>query len=147
MTEEIFGPLLPILTVDSVDDAISFIERRAQPLAIYCFTRSAATARHVERSTTSGAFCQNTTIEQVAVPGLPFGGVGASGSGSYHGRAGFETFSRRKSVLLRGSALDFRLGVPPYTAKKRRILAAFLRGPKGSLPLEAPPPNPGTPGS
>lgn len=140
MTEEIFGPILPVISVTDISAAVAFIEDRAAPLAVYCFTRSRATARRVEGATTSGTFCQNTTVEQLAIPGLAFGGVGASGSGSYHGRFGFETFTRTKAILVRRTEFDLGLAEPPYTEKRRRRLAVVLRRPKGTMPTVTPSP-------
>ncbi|MGZ8735176.1 MAG: aldehyde dehydrogenase family protein, partial [Acidimicrobiia bacterium] len=88
MTEEIFGPLLPVLPVDDVDDAIAFVNSREKPLALYIFSEADTVAERVIASTSSGGVAVNATVLHLAVPGLPFGGVGASGMGAYHGRAG-----------------------------------------------------------
>jgi aldehyde dehydrogenase (NAD+) len=126
MQEEIFGPLLPILPVDDVDEAIDFVSRRDKPLALYVFTEDEAVADHVLADTTSGGACVNATVFQFAVPALPFGGVGESGMGAYHGRAGFETFSHRKGVLTKSTRLDPSLAYPPYRGLKARLLRRFL---------------------
>ena len=101
MQEEIFGPLLPVLGVDSIDDAITFVRDRPRPLALYLFTASEDTERQVLERTIAGSVCVNHLVYQVAVPSMPFGGVGPSGMGGYHGKAGFDTFTHHKSVLRR----------------------------------------------
>jgi aldehyde dehydrogenase (NAD+) len=126
MQEEIFGPLLPVLPVDDLDAAINFVNERDRPLALYVFTRRADAARDVVARTSSGGACVNATMFHVAVPALPFGGVGPSGMGAYHGRASFDTFSHAKSVLTRSTRVDPKLGYPPYTSRKDRIIRRFL---------------------
>ncbi|XP_030637002.1 aldehyde dehydrogenase family 3 member B1 [Chanos chanos] len=116
MQEEIFGPILPILTIESLEEAINFINNRDKPLALYVFSDDTQTVTTVLESTSSGGFCSNDGIVHMCLPGLPFGGVGASGMGSYHGRWGFETFSHRRACMLRGWGLE-RINVlryPPY---------------------------------
>jgi aldehyde dehydrogenase (NAD+) len=126
MTEEIFGPLLPVLPVDDVDDAIAFVNSREKPLALYIFSEADTVAERVIASTSSGGVAVNATVLHLAVPGLPFGGVGASGMGAYHGRAGFETFSHRKSVLNRPTRLDVPVVYPPYKRWKQKLLRRLL---------------------
>jgi aldehyde dehydrogenase (NAD+) len=126
MEDEIFGPLLPVLPVDDVDEAIGFVNERPHPLALYLFSRSNAVRDRVVASTTSGGVGVNATVLQTAVPPLPFGGVGASGTGAYHGRAGFETFSHRKAVLAKSTRVDPRLAYPPYSRRKERWLRRLL---------------------
>jgi aldehyde dehydrogenase (NAD+) len=126
MAEEIFGPLLPVIPVEDVDDAIGFVNERPRPLALYLFSRSDTVRDRVVASTTSGGVGVNATVLQTAVPDLPFGGVGASGMGAYHGRAGFETFSHRKAVLAKSTRVDPRLAYPPYTRRKERWLRRLL---------------------
>uniref|UniRef100_A0A3Q1I6M7 Aldehyde dehydrogenase n=1 Tax=Anabas testudineus TaxID=64144 RepID=A0A3Q1I6M7_ANATE len=120
MEEEIFGPILPILTVDSVEQGIDFINRKEKPLALYVFSDESSVVSTVLEKTSSGGFCSNDGIVYMTLPGLPFGGVGASGWGSYHGRWGFETFSHRRACMLRGWALERLNGLryPPYTENK-----------------------------
>ena len=98
MGEEIFGPILPVLAVDDVDEAVAFVNQRDKPLALYVFGGQASTDRVVER-TSAGGVCVNHAVLQVAVPELPFGGVGSSGLGCYHGKYSFDTFSHTKSIL------------------------------------------------
>ncbi len=126
MADEIFGPILPILAVADVDEAISRVNRHDKPLALYAFTRSSATAARIVERTSSGGVCLNGTVLQLCVPGLPFGGVGASGFGSYHGRAGFETFSHRKAVLARSLHPDLSVAYPPATKLKEKVLRHLL---------------------
>lgn len=99
MREEIFGPILPILTVSGLDEAIGFINDRDKPLALYAFTENDTTRRRLAEETSSGGLNFGLPIRHLAVPELPFGGVGASGMGNYHGRYSIETFSHRKAVL------------------------------------------------
>ena len=115
MGEEIFGPILPVLAVDDVDEAVAFVNQRDKPLALYVFGGQAATDRVVER-TSAGGVCVNHAVLQVAVPELPFGGVGESGIGAYHGRAGFERFSHLKPVLSKPVRPDPPVLVPAVLA-------------------------------
>ncbi len=114
MQEEIFGPLLPVLEYEYFDEAIRFVNRRPKPLALYLFSRSRARQEQVLGQTTSGGVCINDTLSHIISPELPFGGVGASGTGSYHGRASFEVFSHQKSVLTQTFMFDFPVKYPPY---------------------------------
>ena len=126
MQEEIFGPLLPILCVENIEEAIRFVQTRPRPLALYLFTSARALTRKVLRDLSFGGGCVNDVISHIASTNLPFGGVGASGMGAYHGAESFATFSHKKSVVLRGSWLDPTLRYPPYTSLKQRILRWFL---------------------
>jgi aldehyde dehydrogenase (NAD+) len=126
MTDEIFGPVLPIRTVASTDDAIAFVNDRDKPLALYVFSGDDAVAERVLAETSSGGAAVNATLFQVSAPELPFGGVGASGMGAYHGRASFDAFSHAKSVLRRSTRPDPDLAYPPYTTWKERILRKVL---------------------
>ena len=102
MKEEIFGPVLPVLPVDSIEEAIEFVNQRDRPLALYLFTRRQKVEDEVLSRTSSGGVCVNGTMLQAASPEMPFGGTGASGHGAYHGRHSFETFSHRKAVFTQG---------------------------------------------
>lgn len=126
MAEEIFGPLLPVLPVDHVDDAVTFVGARPKPLALYVFARARETIDRVVAGTSSGGVGVNCTVQHLAIPGLPFGGVGESGMGAYHGRHGFETFSHRKAVLDKPTHPDPPIAYPPYTRVKRWILRRAL---------------------
>ena len=111
MQDEIFGPLLPVLAVESIDAAIDFVNARPKPLAAYVFTSDGGVAQRVVAQTTSGSACVNEAVFQYLNSHLPFGGVGPSGVGAYHGRASFDEFSHAKSVLEHSTWLD---RVPPY---------------------------------
>lgn len=126
MCEEIFGPLLPVIPVDDVDAAVDFVNAREKPLALYVFSEADSVAERIIETTSAGGVAVNATVLHVAVPGLPFGGVGASGTGTYHGRAGFETFSHAKSVLNRPTRLDVPVMYPPYRGWKQKLLRRLL---------------------
>ncbi|MEO0408490.1 MAG: aldehyde dehydrogenase family protein, partial [Cyanobacteria bacterium P01_A01_bin.135] len=122
MKEEIFGPLLPVLTYRRIEEAIAQINARPKPLALYLFTTDAALQDKVLSATSSGSVCLNDVFLQVAVWDLPFGGVGQSGIGAYHGKASFDTFSHQKSVLKKPLWLDLGWRYAPYTEKFRLLL-------------------------
>ncbi|MEU9015839.1 aldehyde dehydrogenase family protein [Streptomyces sp. NPDC048479] len=126
MAEEIFGPVLPIRPVRDVREAVEYVNARPKPLAAYVFTSSRDTARLVERRTSSGALGVNNVVLHATAPHLPFGGVGESGMGSYHGRWGFDTFSHQKAVLTKSTRLDVPLAYPPYTERKSRLVRRLL---------------------
>ena len=115
MSEELFGPLLPMLRMGNLSDALHAIRRQGKPLALYLFGGSEAQQHEVLNTTSSGGVCLNDVVMQAGIPELPFGGVGASGMGSYHGHNGFKTFSHYKAVLKRGFRFDFKLRYPPYS--------------------------------
>ena len=114
MADELFGPLLPMLTMQSLEQSLAEIRREPKPLALYLFGGSESQQQHVLSTTSSGGVCINDVIMQAGVPDMPFGGVGGSGMGSYHGRAGFDTFSHQKAVLKRPFRFDFKVRYPPY---------------------------------
>jgi aldehyde dehydrogenase (NAD+) len=122
MTEEIFGPILPVLSFSHVDQAIEFVNARPKPLALYLFSRSRDVQSRVIDRVPSGGVVINHIALHCLVPSLPFGGVGASGMGAYHGRWGFETFSHRKAVLAKTFKPDLRLVYPPYSATAEKIM-------------------------
>ena len=126
LQEEIFGPILPVLPVDSVDAAIDSETEREKPLALYLFSRSRATREAVLDRTSSGGAAVNATMYQVSVPGLPFGGIGPSGMGAYHGKASFDTFTHPKPVFRKSTKPDPALAYPPYTSRKDRLIRRFL---------------------
>ncbi|HXW35682.1 MAG TPA: aldehyde dehydrogenase family protein [Acidimicrobiales bacterium] len=126
MHDEIFGPILPIVRVESIDDALQFVSARPKPLALYLFTSSRTTEEYVLARTSSGGVCINHVMTQFVVPELPFGGVGPSGAGAYHGRAGFEELSHRKGVLRRPTRPDPPFVYPPYGVWKERLLRKLL---------------------
>lgn len=126
MQEEIFGPLLPVLTYTDTDEAIAFVNARPKPLALYVFARDALPADRILERTSSGGAVVNHVLLHLSVRDLPFGGVGDSGMGRYHGRASFDTFSHRKSVLRKPTRYDLDLMYPPYTARKQAWLKRLL---------------------
>ncbi len=126
MTDEIFGPILPVLPYRDLDDAVDFVNGRPRPLALYVFARDVQQSDHVIRSTTSGGAVVNHTLLHLAVPDFPFGGVGASGLGSYHGQFGFDRFSHLKPVLHRSTKPDPKIAYPPYTRLKEWVLRKAL---------------------
>ncbi|SCY11981.1 aldehyde dehydrogenase (NAD+) [Paenibacillus polysaccharolyticus] len=121
MEDEIFGPILPMISYSHLDDAIGEIIKRPKPLALYLFTSDSAVQDKVLNEVSFGGGCINDTITHVANPRLPFGGVGHSGIGSYHGRYSFETFSHMKSVLKKSTKLNPHMLYPPYNNKLNLI--------------------------
>ncbi|ABL66163.1 aldehyde dehydrogenase family protein [Chlorobium phaeobacteroides] len=126
MQSEIFGPLLPVLTYTSLDEALAFVRKGNDPLAVYLFSASASVRHKVLDATRSGGFCTNDLLFQSAVHGLPFGGVGQSGFGRYHGRAGYEAFSYVRSILYRSVFPDPDIRYPPYAGKKFSLLQRLV---------------------
>ena len=122
MSEEIFGPILPVIAVDSIDGAIDFVNERDKPLALYVFSNDTDTTDRVLARTSAGGVCVNATMWHVANPNLPFGGVGPSGVGAYHGRYSFETFSHRKAICEKSTRVDPRIPYPPYGAIKKWLI-------------------------
>ena len=125
MQEELFGPLLPVLAVPDLEQAITLINQRPKPLALYLFSREHAAQQRILAATSSGGVCFNDVVMHAGIPDLPFGGVGNSGMGSYHGEAGFRTFSHQRSVLHRPFRLDAPFRYPPYAGRlplMRRLL-------------------------
>lgn len=127
MQEEIFGPLLPVIGVESVAEAIEFVNARPKPLALYVYTGSKATADRVVQRTSSGGVCVNHSLLHILPESLPFGGVGPSGMGAYHGREGFDAFSHLKSVMRRPTKPENAMAYPPYTPSKLKVLKRVFR--------------------
>lgn len=126
MSEEIFGPILPIVEVRDVDDAIAFINARDKPLALYVFSESERTRKRLEAETSSGAVVYGTVILHLAIPGLPFGGVGPSGMGSYHGERTISTFSHEKAIFEKPQRPNLtRFIEPPYTRFGRWLVRSI----------------------
>ena len=122
MTDEIFGPILPVVTYDDLDNAIAQIRSRPHPLALYLFSTNDDQIAQVTARTTSGGMLVNHTLLHLAAEDLPFGGVGESGMGAYHGQVGFDTFSHLRSVMRRPMRPDPSLMYPPYGPLARRLL-------------------------
>ncbi|MCS6257736.1 coniferyl aldehyde dehydrogenase [Shewanella baltica] len=128
MQEEIFGPLLPIIGYDSLDEAIQYINHRARPLALYVMSFDEKSQQKILQQTHSGGVCINETVFHVAADDAPFGGIGPSGMGHYHGKEGFLTFSHAKTVLSRGRFNTGKFVHPPYgTVIQRILMKLFLR--------------------
>ncbi|NVJ50920.1 MAG: coniferyl aldehyde dehydrogenase [Gammaproteobacteria bacterium] len=128
MQQEIFGPILPIISYTSVHDAIRYVQRHPRPLALYLMSFDRKLQRQVLRHTHSGGVCINDSVIQVAQEDLPFGGIGASGMGHYHGEEGFLTFSKAKSVLKRGRFSSAKMAFPPYGRWIHRLIyRLFIR--------------------
>ena len=126
MKEEIFGPLLPIIEYDDIKKLIRTIKEREKPLACYVFTKYEKTARHIIKSISYGGGCVNDVVLHVSNHYIPFGGVGNSGIGSYHGKYGFDTFSHKKSVVWNETMLDLPIRYAPFNLLKFRILKYIL---------------------
>jgi len=126
LREEIFGPVLPVVTVDSIDDAIAHVQQGPKPLAVYLFSEDRANERRVLDEISNGSTVINHLTYHVLVNDLPFGGVGNSGTGSYHGKWGFETFSHRKAVLRKSTWLDPALTYPPFNRVKQQLLRILI---------------------
>jgi aldehyde dehydrogenase (NAD+) len=122
MTDEIFGPILPVMTVQSLDDAISFVNSRPKPLAAYLFTKTKSIRERVVKEVSAGGMVVNHLLFHFATNKLPFGGVGPSGMGAYHGKFGFEEFSHKKSVMTKPTRPDVGAFIyPPYTEKAWKL--------------------------
>lgn len=127
MQEEIFGPILPIIEFESLDEVITFIESRPRPLALYLFTESKEEQNKVITNCRYGGGCVNDTVVHIASEYLPFGGVGESGMGSYHGETSFKTFTHSKSVLKKKTWYDMPFRYAPYSKRKSNIIKKFLK--------------------
>ena len=128
MNEEIFGPLLPIIGYRSLREAIGFVNARPRPLSAYFFSRSTPKQELVLDQIPFGGGCINDTLTHYVPPSLPFGGVGASGMGNYRGKAGFDAFSHRKSIIRRSPlALDWLIRLTPYRRWQLAMAKIFLR--------------------
>lgn len=128
MNEEIFGPLLPIITVDKIQDSFDVINSKTKPLAAYLFSKDKKLEKLFVENVSAGGMCVNDTILHLANHNLPFGGVGESGTGAYHGKFSFDAFSHKKGVLSRSFGGEASARYPPYTPRKQRILRALLNG-------------------
>ncbi|WJX10225.1 Aldehyde dehydrogenase 3 member H1 [Trifolium repens] len=128
MSEEIFGPLLPIITVDNLEESFDVINSGSKPLAAYLFTNNKKLKERFVKSVSAGGLVINDTTLHLAVKTLPFGGVGDSGLGAYHGKFSFDAFSHKKAVLYRSFFGDASIRYPPYTKTKMRLLKALMTG-------------------
>ncbi len=127
MQEEIFGPIMPIIAYDNLDDIIKKIKELPHPFALYLFTSDKKVIDKVTDSVNFGGSCINDTIIHLATSAMPFGGVGESGMGAYHGKVGFETFSHTKSIVNKKTWIDLPLRYRPYTPLKDKIIKVFMK--------------------
>ena len=125
MQEEIFGPIFPIMEYNNLDEVIHFVNSREKPLAFYFFTSSRKKEKMVLSQTTSGGGCINDTMVHLTNPRMPFGGVGNSGMGAYHGKFSFDTFSHHRSILAKTTLFDIPLRYPPYRDKLKYAKMVF----------------------
>lgn len=126
MKEEIFGPILPIITYKNIDFAINEIKKLSKPLALYIFTKNKQFEKNVLNEIPSGGVCINDTIIHLINPRLPFGGVGNSGIGAYHGKYSFITFSHQRSIVKKNNKINIKIMFPPYTKMKLKIIKRIL---------------------
>lgn len=131
MREEIFGPILPIINVRSAEEAVQFVNSREKPLALYVFSKNKNVQKMFLNNTSSGGVSINDTVTHLITENLPFGGVGESGMGSYHGKDGFDTFSHEKGVLVKDiskiTELTLAVRYPPYSDTKMKVLNCLLK--------------------
>lgn len=127
MQEEIFGPIMPVLTFTNIEDVIKDVNSKPHPLALYIFASDKAIIKMVTEKCQYGGGCINDTIVHLACSTMPFGGVGESGMGSYHGAAGFDTFSHHKSIIDKKCWIDLDLRYQPYNKSKFALIKAFLK--------------------
>jgi len=127
MEDEIFGPVLPVLEFENLETVITHINSKPKPLSLYLFTQNKAVEERIINSVSFGGGCINDTFIHLGNPYLPFGGVGNSGMGSYHGKRSFESFSHEKSILKRRINIKFMMMHPPYDDKKLRLVRIFLK--------------------
>ena len=125
MGEEIFGPVLPVITVGSMREAEEFISKREKPLALYLFTSSKDEEKRFTRFVSFGGGCINDTVVHLATSDMPFGGVGNSGMGAYHGKDSFNTFSHEKSILKKYCLIDMPMRYQPYKELYLKLIKLF----------------------
>lgn len=121
MQEEIFGPILPVLTFYNIEEVTALVNARAKPLALYFFTRDKNREAYILKNISYGGGCVNDTIVHLATPYLPFGGVGASGMGAYHGKASFDTFTHKKSIMKKSNLIDVPVRYAPFKEKLKTL--------------------------
>lgn len=126
MQDEVFGPLIPLCTYRDLGDAVAFVNGRPKPLALYCFTGDDGVAETIVNGTSSGAAMVNDVLVHQTNPWLPFGGVGGSGMGAYHGKHTFDVFTHSKAVVRGMTSLDIPMRYPPLTATKRWFIKTTL---------------------
>jgi coniferyl-aldehyde dehydrogenase len=126
MQKELFGPILPVVPYDSMEEAMDYVNRRPRPLSLYLYTYDRGLQERVTTHTHSGSMCINDALIQVAVDDLPFGGIGQSGMGQYHGREGFLTMSKAKPVMRKGRLNSMRFMYPPYGGMIQKWIMKWL---------------------
>ena len=127
MCEELFGPILPVLEYEEEEEAVGFICSRAKPLALYIFSNDKPFVRRMLSRIPSGGVSINDTVSHILNPRLPFGGIGASGLGAYHGKYTFDTFSHRRSILIRSNHIKTEAAFPPFSSKKLRLVKKLMK--------------------
>ena len=127
MEQEIFGPILPVIEYDNLDDVLDIIKQRPKPLALYLFSNDKAVQRKVLSSVPYGGGCVNDTIIHLATPYMGFGGVGESGMGSYHGKRSFDTFTHYKSIVKKSNVIDLPMRYHPYSEKKLAFIKKVMK--------------------
>ena len=127
MKEEIFGPLLPVLEFECIEDIAEKINSMDSPLALYIFASDKKVIKYVTSRIRYGGGCINDTIVHLATTEMPFGGIGASGMGAYHGKFGFDTFTHYKSIMDKKTFLDLPMRYQPYTKTNEKLLRKFLK--------------------
>ena len=127
MKEEIFGPIMPILTFETIDEVIHTVNAHDKPLALYIFSNDKPTIKSVTSRCSYGGGCINDVVIHLATPHMGFGGVGESGMGSYHGKTGFDTFTHYKSIVDKKTWLDLPMRYQPYQKIYEKMLRFFLR--------------------
>lgn len=127
MKDEIFGPILPLISFTSIEDAIQIIKDQDRPLALYLFTNDKELEKRFINTIPFGGGCINDTLFHVAHQNLPFGGIGSSGMGAYHGKASFDTFTHKKSIFKQSNKIDINFKYPPYEEKKLKWIKKFLK--------------------
>ena len=127
MQEEIFGPVLPVITFEDINEAFNFVQNRPSPLALYIFTNNKNVEELFLKRVSFGGGCVNDTIIHLATSEMGFGGVGNSGMGSYHGKKSFDTFTHQKSIVRKYNWLDLTMRYQPYNSFKTALIKLFLR--------------------
>ncbi len=127
MEEEVFGPILPIMSFTTIEGVTEMLNEHPKPLALYIFTEKRSIQEKLLEETSSGGACVNDTVSHFTNHHLPFGGVGSSGIGGYHGEESFKTFSHMKSILNKSTAVRIRLLFPPYTPQKLNMIKKVLK--------------------
>ena len=127
MQEEIFGPVLPILTYDSIEKIIPLINGKSKPLALYVFSESRDNIEMITKRISYGGGCINDVIIHLATSEMGFGGVGESGMGAYHGKTGFDTFSHLKSIVKKSTKIDLPMRYQPYSKSNDKLIRKFMK--------------------